>query len=214
MRQQVLGIFLLVIGWLTVECKEALNITCKMDATQITVEIFTTRPLYSVQLKNADQTCDPQEFTETSIRFHIQNYQLGRCGFTRADDSPNGIDGTFWNNLSWKEKPSSSKTSNTKVKCAHKLSKILAAQPPPQLFRVPLIIHLPFGAFPSAFNSMMAAGQQPTAGGPPNLEASPSTGSIAGGGFPGPFGPGMVWLRSAGGATPAAGESVPVIQRR
>ena len=77
--------------------------------------------------------CDPQEFTETSIRFNIQNYQLGRCGFTRADNSPNGIDGTFWNNLSWKEKPNSKKTSITKVKCAHKLSAILASAPAPGL---------------------------------------------------------------------------------
>lgn len=211
MAQFYLGIFIALTGWLAVDCKEALNITCKMDRNQITVEIFTIRPIYSVQLKNADQSCDPQEFTETSIRFNIQNYQLGRCGFTRADNSPNGIDGTFWNNLSWKEKPNSNKTSITKVKCAHKLSAILNA-PPPSLIRIPLVIHLPFGAFPSAFGPGGLGGlMQPSA--PSGMNGMGGANPMAG--FPpgmpgqGPFGPGLIWLRSGPSST-----GLPFIQKR
>ena len=214
-----------------------------MDARKITVEIFTTRPLYNVQLKNSDQgtplrlfsvyiaaeltftcndifpACDPQEFTETSIRFVIQNYQLGRCGFSRSTDSQNGLDGTFWNNLLWKEKPHSTKTSMTKIKCAHKLSEILKNAPP--IIHIQVVpIHLPFGIFPSsfgpgAFGSGGLGGMLPMPG-PEQLEGTlPSPGSEAGGlpsglmspfppgvsGIPGGMGPRIVWLR--GGPPPS-----------
>ncbi|XP_055331042.1 uncharacterized protein LOC129583304 [Paramacrobiotus metropolitanus] len=172
-------------------CKEPLNIKCTLDPVQITVEIFVSRPLYNVQLKNADRTCDPQEFTPNSIKFVIQNYQLGMCGFVRSDSSTDGLDGTFWNNLIWKEKPTSNKTKTTKIKCTHKMSAILssAAQLIPMPVRVQ-VIHLPFGAFPSAFNGDAAPPISATSSNPGSEMRSPFPPGIS------PLGSGVIMVRS------------------
>lgn len=75
------------------------------------------------------------------------------CGFVRSDSTTTGLDGTFWNNLIWKDKPTSKLTKTTKVKCQQKLSTLFqGAMPLPMPVRVQ-VIHLPFGAFPSAFGS-------------------------------------------------------------
>ncbi|GAU88510.1 hypothetical protein RvY_01197 [Ramazzottius varieornatus] len=226
-------------GLIFVEAKEPLNITCKMDARAITVEIYTTRPLYDVQLKNSDQACDPQEFTENSIRFVIQNYQLGRCGFSRSTDSQNGLDGTFWNNLLWKEKPHSTKTSITKIKCAHKLSEILKNVSP--VIHIQLVpIPMPFGAFPNAFGpggpgafGSGGPGGMPPMPGPEQLEGAPPSPGLEAShsgmpsgmmspfppgisGMPGGMGPRIIFLRGGPpptmtGAAPAPAE-LPVVQ--